>query len=234
MATKTLDEQINDFKKNMVTSPPSKDHVIDLKLDGEKIKTLDKNGEELCRLSFKVDDRLVHFQMPAWGKYPAFLQKRAELIVYFSRFAGDLYIEEKFQDVLKDETYKHLVSSAIVSAPRFAELIMDLFFYYLDVKIDGIELLRNDKWDDETYYNKHIEHQKKWFKLHCRVDQIFYILTICTHIDEIIKKKADQEIQRIVPHQHSKAKSSKPGSAKNPVSTESDSIPTQSSSFVLF
>jgi hypothetical protein len=158
-------------------APPSDDHVVKLNIDDDIIFATDKEGNELCRLAFEVEGRLVHFQTPRVNKYAGFVKRLAELSSLLSRYMPNVEmpddLAEAYNTPLVNDLWLRLSSIAVGQHKKTKEIILDIFFNYLDGRIKGIET-----------------DQKEWFCENARIDQLQRVFSACYAVDDLIKKNA--------------------------------------------
>jgi hypothetical protein len=207
----TAAQSIEDYKKRkgITDKPPSEDHVVKIKPDKDIILALDENGDELCKLAFEIDGKLCHFRTPILAKWQGFAKKYAQLLIILSQHAGNLQVpEDKVEEYKNNEDnilWKKLSALALTSNDETINLVMDIFFNYLDGAIEGVKLT-----EQELKHNKKIkkkskkedvkeitinEKQMQWFRNHLRIEDVQKMFSAILCVDDLIKKNATFMLQ---------------------------------------
>jgi hypothetical protein len=188
------DKQINALKDSAI----SQDHIIQMDLDKDVVLAVDDEWNELARFEFVIANRQVTFKFPTVAKYPTFVKKFAQLLITMAQYAPNLQIPENLTKAFSDDgaeaVWKKLSATAIASNQSVKQLVLDLFFNYLDGRIAGFH---NRKVP--LFLLKRLT--RKWFSTYARIDDLQKVFSACLCVDELIKKNArittEKKLQRL-------------------------------------
>lgn len=199
-------ESIEEYKKKkgITDKPPSKDHIVKIQPDKDIVLALDEDGNELCKLAFEVDGKLCHFRTPVLAKWQGFAKKYAQLLIILGQHAPNLEVpDDKLEEYKNNESnilWKKLSALALTTNAETINLVLDMFFNYLDGAIEGVkptekELKQNKKIKNKSKKEdiKQItinEKQIEWFKNHLRMEDIQKMFSAIINVDDLIKKNA--------------------------------------------
>jgi hypothetical protein len=210
-------------KKGITDKPPSEDHIVKIQPDKDIVLALDENGDELCKLAFEIDGKLCHFRTPILAKWQGFAKKYAQLLIILGQHAGNLEVpDDKLEEYKNNESnilWKKLSALALTTNAETVNLVLDIFFNYLDGAIEGVKAKKG-----KTINEKQIE----WFKNHLRVEDIQKMFSAIINVDDLIKKNATFVLTTT--YQKSQGKNIENFSKKRAGFPQTGSTPEQSSS----
>ncbi len=168
-------------------SQVSKDHLINIDIDKDIILALDpETGEELCHFSFEAEGKLVYFRSPVLAKWPGFVRKMAYLFTVLGQSAENVLLPDDKTEFYNDpdsNKFFSAISAKLISSRRFVQkLIIEIFFNYLNGKIEGIK---------ENKYLRKKAPLIKWFYHNVQIADIQKIFSACLSVDELVKKNAN-------------------------------------------
>ena len=158
---------------------------IPVQLDDAIIKATNDDGTERLRLGVKVEGHDVYIRFPAWEDVDLYKQDLSKLLFILGKTAGyDIELDvEKVIDMDKFQEWAYFMSQALRFSPC-NNLLSKIFFTYLRPEVPTI---------DETDY-------KKWLKKHLDINQVVYVLISILHMEDWLKKKAMEELAKMVPN----------------------------------
>jgi hypothetical protein len=198
--------------------PISQDHIIKINPSEDIILALDPDsGKELCRFNFQVNGKQVYFKTPTWGKWDGFKKKLTELFVYLMEHAPNIDArkadEEEadlvklFRDPAHNPAWRKLSGAAISTRKRVRNLVLEIFFDYLDGYIDGLEinypqkgLLRKREMTDNEKKKHFTKVQAEWFIENARIDDSQRVFSACLAVEDLVKKNAIFILKKEMPN----------------------------------
>jgi hypothetical protein len=206
-------------------NPPSADHIVKIDLETEIMLAYDRELGELARFAFEVEGKQIYFRTPSLAKYRAYAKKMGVLFTYWGRVNGNVEMPENPVDSYNGTphpTWDKIVQIMIAGASFIRKMVLELFFQYLDAKVEGFDGKRK-WWGGKS-------DAQKWFEENCRITDLQKVLSACLAVDDMVKKNAIFLLKKEF-NQKLAERSSRLTLVKKPESLSSTSIPSQSSLF---
>lgn len=151
---------------------------IKIILDDAIVKATNEDGSEKLRLGIKVDGHEVLVRFPSYGDWDFYVQDLAKLMLLLSKTAADIELDV---ELVPDKYFPQwsFVVSEVLKIKQCRKLVDKIFFDYLKPDVEGID------GDIRAWLGKHME-----------ISHVYYMFQSILHIEEWLKKKAMEVVQK--------------------------------------